>query len=101
MRPILAYFPKEVQGLEIAPRHKVLLDHVFVGSKCYVVLLTNMPGDADKVWEMSKKDYWGIQTLHESRDRWVRNRFTPTMEWVRNLPKESHIDGVQSVISLF
>lgn len=80
MRPILAQLPAECQHLSIAPRHKVLLDHVPVGGDMWVVLLTDMPGDCDKAWRMTKRDYWGIQTLHESRDRWVRNRYKPTFQ---------------------
>lgn len=87
MRPILTQLPAECQHLSIAPRHKVLLEHVPVGGDMWVVLLTDMPGDRDKAWRMTKRDYWGIQTLHESRDRWVRNRFEPTFQGSLNEEK--------------
>lgn len=75
---LLAQLPQELWGLEIAPKHKVLLHHQTIGNDMWVVLLTEMPGQQDLAWVMPKSEYWGIETLHESRDRWVRGRFTPT-----------------------
>ena len=88
MRPILTQLPAECQGLTIAPRHKVLLTHQAIGGDMWVILLTDMPGDRDKAWRMTKRDYWNIQTLHESRDRWVRNRFEPTFQGSLNEVKK-------------
>lgn len=87
MRPLLSLLPPECRHLSIAPRHKVLLEHVPVGGDMWVVLLTDMPGDRDKAWRMTKREYWDIQTLHESRDRWVRNRFQPTFQGTLNAEK--------------
>ena len=88
MRPIHVFLPKELNNLHIAPRHKTLLTHQAVNGKMYVVLLTDMPGDGDKVWVMSPSDYWNITSLHESRDRWVRNRLKPTYHLYDNPPKQ-------------
>ena len=70
--------PKVMAGLSIEPGHKTLLTHQQYEGHVYVVLLTDMPGQTDKIWVLNSKDYYGIYSLHESRDRWVRNRIPPT-----------------------
>lgn len=87
MRPIQHLLPVECQSLTIAPRHKVLLEHVPVGNEMWVVLLTDMPGDNDKAWRLTKKGYWNLQPKHESRDRYVRAWIQPTFEGEPNPPK--------------
>lgn len=79
MRPIQQNLPLECQALEIQPRHRVAFEHFFVGNDVYVVLLTNMPGQADKVWKLTRKEYWALQTKHESRDRYIRAWHTPIL----------------------
>lgn len=70
--------PKVMAGLSIEPGHKTLLTHQQYEWNVYVVLLTDMPGQTDKIWVLDSKDYYGIYSLHESRDRWVKNRIPPT-----------------------
>ena len=79
MRYIQEQLPEQCRSLAIAPRHKVAFEHFFVGDVVWIVLLTDMPGQKDSAWRLSRKDYWAIQSLHESRDRWVRNRIEPTI----------------------
>lgn len=87
MRPIFQHLPAECQHLEIAPRHKVLLEHVPVGNEMWVVLLTDMQGDNDKAWRMTKKEYWDLQPKHECRDRYVRAWMEPIFQGEKNPPK--------------
>jgi len=93
---LLAQLPQELWSLQIAQGHKVLLHHQKVGGDMWVVLLTDMPDQQDRAWRMTTGEYWGIETLHESRDRWVRGRFAPTYTGGTNPPKQ-----VAKVLSLF
>lgn len=76
----MTYLPNELQDLKIQPNHKVLLTHRRINNDIWVVLLTNMPGQSDKAWKLHVNDYYNINSLHESYDRWVRNRLKPTFE---------------------
>ena len=70
--------PKVMAGLSIEPGHKTLLTHHYHEGNVYVILLTDMPGQTDKIWILDSKEYYRIYSLHESRDRWVKNRIPPT-----------------------
>ena len=87
MRPILEHLPEQLQGLTIEQGKRVLFQHFPIGQYMYVVLLTNMPGDCDRFWLVTKQYYWAIESLHESRDRWIRYRVAPTWQGEPNAPK--------------
>lgn len=74
----LERLPKTMAGLSIETGHKTLLTHQHYEENVYVIFLTDMPGKTDMFWLLTRKEYYGIYSLHESRDRWVKNRIPPT-----------------------
>ena len=70
--------PKVMAGLSIEPGHKTLLTHHYHEGNVYVVLLTDMPGQTDKIWVLGSKEYYRIYSLHEWRGGWVKTRIPPT-----------------------
>jgi len=88
MKQFLSQLPTECQSLTIEPRHKVALDHfLMVDGTVWVVLLTTMPGDCCKAWKLTVGQYWQIQPKHGTRDRYIRENFTPTLTGTMNPPK--------------
>ena len=85
---LLSQLPQECRTLTIEPRHKVALDHfLMTDGTVWVVLLTTMPGDSPKAWHMTKREYWSLQPKHGTRDRYIRENFTPTIVGTANPPK--------------
>jgi len=85
----LQQLPPECRDVTIRPRCKVALEHRNVGQDVWVVLLTRMPDKPSRAWRLSKKEYYAIFDTHVSRDRYVRERLTPTIEsepFVRSQP---------------
>ena len=76
----MAQLPEQCRDIDILPHHKVALEHRIVGNDVWVVLLTRMPNKPSQAWKLSKKEYYAIYDTHVSRDRYVRNRLTPTIE---------------------
>lgn len=72
--------PDECKDIVIKPRHKVALEHRFVGNDVWVVLLTKMPGQRSKAWKLTKGEYWRLQPKHGTRDRFIRENYPPIME---------------------
>lgn len=84
----IAQLPEECQSISIEPRHKVALRHYFVGRyEVRVILLTDMPGDCDKQWILTRSEYYAIQPKHEVRDRWIRENMEPDLAGPQNPPK--------------
>lgn len=89
MIDFIKQLPTECQNLTIEPRHKVALDHFLLDDgSVWVVLLTKMPGDCPKAWKMTKREYWNLQPKHGTRDRFIRENFTPTISGKTN-PRQS------------
>lgn len=85
---LLRQLPAECQSLVIEPRHKVALDHFLMeDGMVWVVLLTDMPGDSPKAWHLTKREYWGLQPKHGTRDRYIRENFKPALVGRQNAPK--------------
>jgi len=89
MKDFIQQLPTECQSLTIKPKHKVALDHFLLDDgSVWVVLLTKMPGDCPKAWKMTKREYWNLQPKHGTRDRYIRENFTPTISGRMN-PQQS------------
>lgn len=87
--------PEECQHITIAPRHKMILCHIFTSdNSVWVVLLTRMPGDSSKAWHMPREEYWKIQPKHGTRDRYIREQIRPTLEAEKNPAREGRTQSL-------
>lgn len=87
MNEFIKSLPIPCQTIQIKPRHKIALEHFQVLNDIWVVLLTLMPGDSSKAWRLTKKEYWTLQPKHGTRDRFIRENYTPTIQAAANPAK--------------
>ena len=82
----LSVLPEECHNLKIEPRHRMALKPFFIGSTVWVVLITDMPEQADKAWCMTNSEFRAIEPKHETRVRWIRENMKPVLASAPNPP---------------